>query len=364
MNPAAEKHVFSALDAGRGVAALMVIVHHLPEALRGHAFESANLAVDFFFGLSGFVLAHAYLDKLTAGRMSVREFMVVRLIRLYPLYLFSLILLLVWLAGMVIDSRPIPWSIFALAGKLPFALVMLPSPSLDFSAYLYPFNIAAWSIAFELAVNLVFAIYARQMQRPAVRWAVIAVSGVLLIVQLLVKDELGGSSWNTIVTGVPRVCFSFFLGMQLYEWHCRRTPTRRTMGGATSLAALAVLFGLLVAPAHLWLELGAIFLVFPLLIVVLGAAELPDGRVGDALQRLGVLSYAVYVLHGPLLRAWLYLYPASVLDAKVVIGTTLLLVTVVAVSWAADRWFDRPIRSKLQLRLRQRASRAPAAAQR
>ena len=69
----ADKRVFHALDAGRGIAALVVVLFHLPAAMRGEGFGNAHLAVDFFFGLSGFVLAHAYLGKLSSGQMSLRE---------------------------------------------------------------------------------------------------------------------------------------------------------------------------------------------------------------------------------------------------------------------------------------------------
>jgi len=41
------------------------------------------LAVDFFFMLSGFVLAHAYEERLRSG-MKAWRFMRTRIIRLYP----------------------------------------------------------------------------------------------------------------------------------------------------------------------------------------------------------------------------------------------------------------------------------------
>lgn len=185
------RRTFHALDAARGIAALIVVLYHLPTAFRGTLFGSGDLAVDFFFGLSGFVLAHAYLDRLGSGRMGVREFMVARMVRLYPFYLLSLLTLLALLAGLHLTGRPLPWSAMALAGKLPFAVLMLPSPTLDWHAYLYPFNIAAWSILLEIGVNLLFALVRRPIRKPRVRWALIVFSGVILAAQLLVQDVLG-----------------------------------------------------------------------------------------------------------------------------------------------------------------------------
>lgn len=173
---APDKRVFHALDAGRGIAALVVVIFHLPASVRGSAFGSGELAVDFFFALSGFVLAHVYNDQLATGRINVRQFMVARLVRLYPLYLLSLLTLLIALVCLRVFSQPIPWSNTALLGKLPFALFMLPLPTLDPDGYLYPFNVAAWSILLEIAVNLLFAIFWKLLQSARVRWALIAVS--------------------------------------------------------------------------------------------------------------------------------------------------------------------------------------------
>ncbi|MBL7752687.1 MAG: acyltransferase, partial [Chitinophagaceae bacterium] len=62
-----KKH-FLILDALRGVAALVVILFHIFEIYSGgdHVKQYVNhgyLAVDFFFMLSGYVMAHAYDDR-------------------------------------------------------------------------------------------------------------------------------------------------------------------------------------------------------------------------------------------------------------------------------------------------------------
>lgn len=78
---------FQVLDGLRGVAAVAVVAHHfgsrseLPGLVpRGY------LAVDFFFVLSGFVLAHAYLGQLQKT-LSTTEFLLKRWIRLWPMLL-------------------------------------------------------------------------------------------------------------------------------------------------------------------------------------------------------------------------------------------------------------------------------------
>src|SRR5579875_2348671 len=70
---------FVVLDGLRGVAALAVLAGHAQDfslIYPPHFF----LSVDFFFVLSGFVLAHSYGERLRTG-LSAPRFMLARYIR-------------------------------------------------------------------------------------------------------------------------------------------------------------------------------------------------------------------------------------------------------------------------------------------
>ena len=80
---------FAALDSLRGVAALGVAAYHIHGD--GLLFNSALvrggwLWVDFFFVLSGFVIAASYDERLAQG-FAVGRFMVLWLGRIYPLHI-------------------------------------------------------------------------------------------------------------------------------------------------------------------------------------------------------------------------------------------------------------------------------------
>lgn len=85
---------FEILNGLRGLAAIVVVIFHFMEIIItdfsrifiAHGF----LAVDFFFCLSGFVIAYAYDSRI--ADMGLKTFIKVRLIRLQPLVVIGSIL--------------------------------------------------------------------------------------------------------------------------------------------------------------------------------------------------------------------------------------------------------------------------------
>ena len=75
---------FETLDAMRGVAAFAVVIYHLDGLKMSVGIAPRGfLAVDFFFILSGFVVAHAY-ESARGEWLSWRAFLVRRLIPALP----------------------------------------------------------------------------------------------------------------------------------------------------------------------------------------------------------------------------------------------------------------------------------------
>ena len=144
------------LDGMRGVAALMVVHFHYV-LVAGYVLGDqhkmqAYLAVDLFFALSGFVIALSYSDKL-ASALSISGFVKRRLIRLYPLYIFGIAL------GLSIEvaralSTGSGFKISEWAVEFGFNLFFLPSFQHEI---LFPLNLPAWSLFYEMAVNIIFA---------------------------------------------------------------------------------------------------------------------------------------------------------------------------------------------------------------
>jgi len=134
--PGQSEHIYLVLDALRGVAAITITCAHYIEYASNDIIKwppAAQLAVDFFYILSGFVVAHAYEKHLLSGLTATR-FMLRRLIRLYPLY---------WL-GLTIAFVVFLFSGYPYTRSYWFSIFFLPSPRwiMAHSAvkFLYPLN--------------------------------------------------------------------------------------------------------------------------------------------------------------------------------------------------------------------------------
>jgi len=162
------KSHFHILDGLRGIAALSVVVFHYMEWIYpdfsknfiGHGF----LAVDFFFCLSGFVIAYAYDSRFP--KMGRRAFFTSRLIRLHPLVIAGTV---IGLIGLLIDpfaDHTQAHSIATLMLIFVCSLVLIPLPIMeDRSFNLFGLNAPSWSLFWEYIANILYAFVLVRLSR-------------------------------------------------------------------------------------------------------------------------------------------------------------------------------------------------------
>lgn len=305
---------FATLDGLRGVAAICVMIFHAG-SLAPIPMHGGYLAVDLFFGLSGFVLAHAYDERLRTG-LGAREFFYRRLIRVYPMYLIGALL-----GALLINGT---------------AATLLMIPAIGTSNMLYPGNVPMWSLAMELIVNVAFGLLAARLSLRSLI-CIVGLSGLALAAATLRHNGIDmGAQWSEAHIGLLRTVFSFTLGCGLYRLHLLDGSPRRTTWLA-ALLPLALAAALFLAPADRgWWDSACIFAIFPALVWLGTRWELPRSRLAIA---LGDLSFPLYCIHYPFIRV------SSLSGA----GMALLMTILVAGAWALDRALDRPLRRKLGL---------------
>lgn len=324
----------------RGLAALAVVVRHTPAFFGGAIGPESFLAVDLFFAISGFVLAHAYHDRLDLGGFGVR-FMLARVIRLYPLYAVGLAL---GLSAALMAGRAPMGDLALTAGVMAF-MILAPSTGLS-GAPTPAINDPCWSLFFELVANVVMAAFWRFLSNR-VLVAVCGISAAGLIATAAQGHTLDtGGSWETAGIGLARVGFSFFAGLLIYR---KRDGFKH---GVSPWLVLAVMAGaLLYAPPpalRAIYELAWVLVGFPVLVGL--AVQSEPGFGARTFKMLGVASYAVYVLHFPLRR----FYRSGVIDLthRDVPSMTpwmgiAFLAIVLVVALLLDRFYDRPVRKRL-----------------
>ena len=306
------------LDSIRGIAATAVVIHHLllmPTFLAAFPhnawidcsfFRSSWLLVDLFFVLSGMVMSLSSVEG-EFGRFSLRDFMVRRLARVYPLHiamlaanlLFRLLRISLVMAGIVVAAP----AAFEVNNSYSFLLNVFLLHSMGFIDYL-SWNAPSWSISVEFYTYLAFGLVVLLAQRIRSLTLFYALSGVIAfaslatIVFLLDKKSLGLQT----DFGILRCFASFFLGV-LTVRIVRRMPRQPdpAMQGVVQLGAMIASIVLVsvveaypaasfLAPLTFSIFLGSL-LAFP------DAPLVPRMLVTRPLVWLGQRSYSIYMVH-------------------------------------------------------------------
>ena len=331
---------YPALDGLRGLAALSVVVYHLGLANRVNLAPNAYVSVEFFFALSGFVLARAYADRLDRA-LNLWSFVRIRLIRLMPM-----IVLANTIAAIIFyndyPGRHREWMLAVVLGALNIPL--LAAPEFQGARFVFPLNPPQYSLFFELAANAVWA----PLHRRKIVLLALCIAGFALVVAL---GGTGGDQVDGFWSGFPRVGGLFLLGVLLSEVEPRLPVWSNRIWTAILAVTLAFSTWFFIAgPDNDWSWYPWSLLAVPVLVVAGARARLPD--VATRVARLaGDLSYPVYALQGPLIWAcaWIFGYFA-VADGALRTGAS--LAAILALSAAALKFIDTPIRAWLTRRMK------------
>lgn len=365
--PDSKKH-YEILDGLRGVASVLVITFHVMESFTGgnrfiQVINHGYLAVDFFFLLSGFVVAYAYDDRW--GKMGQWDFYKRRLIRLQPMVVMGSLI------GAAFFYSQASSVVFPMIGKTPvweMLLVMLvgctliPLPlSMDIRGWqeMHPLNGPAWSLFFEYIANILYALFIRKFSKTLL--TIFVILAAVFLVQYLIMgpkgDVIGGWSLDKtqLHIGFARLLYPFFAGVLL----CRAGKLIHIKSAFTVCSLLIIL--VLAIPRiggtdHLWMngiyESIVIIFIFPLIVSIGAGGKIIGKRTAKTCKFLGDISYPLYITHYPLI----YLYTAWVVDNKIQLGAyglfvgLLLIICGITIAWACLKFYDEPVRNWLAKR--------------
>jgi peptidoglycan/LPS O-acetylase OafA/YrhL len=279
---------FAALDTLRGSAAILVATYHFHgDWTNWQHMWSGHLAVDLFFVLSGFVIAHRYICGPDA--ISRIEFIGRRLIRLYPLHIFSLLTFVC--AALAV------WHTLPDYKQGPFAILLenlTLTQNVGFNGEL-TYNYPNWSVSVEFWVSvIVFLLISRHTSIYVL--ALVACFGLLVIYWNVPSLDVDAFNlYGYVNGGLVRGASSFLLGVLSYRLFLhegfRRIPT-----GYLEAPLIAVILAMIFiwASANGQIDFVAPF-VFMLAVPVFAREEGVVSRLLSKASYLGTISYSIYL---------------------------------------------------------------------
>ncbi|MFI5453196.1 acyltransferase family protein [Pedobacter sp. UC225_61] len=347
------KQHFEILDGLRGVAAIVVVIFHFMEIaitdysenFVGHGY----LAVDFFFCLSGFVIAYAYDNRIT--QMTTWQFIKLRLIRLQPLVIIGSIL---GLLTFLFDPFSNLYAIYGF-GKTAliflYSVFLIPYPAMaERYTNLFSLNAPAWSLFWEYIANIFYALVLFKASRKIVIILTFIGAIILCYVAFHSTNVSGGWGGQNFWDGGARVLFSFVAGMLVY----RSNWIIKNKLGFLGLSVL-LLFAFLTPyrDQYNWIVEPIIVIFYFPLLVSLGAGSILKPSHTKITKLSGEISYPLYMTHYPFV--WIFLTYVLVVKpplSLLAIVISISVISLIILAYLIMKFIDIPIREYLKSKLR------------
>ena len=374
------------LTGVRFVAAFWVLTYHLQGPLNtlglnhipmvSDFFRVGRLGVDLFFALSGFILAHTYLERMgPALKMRAAGFFLwLRLGRIYPVHLVML-----FVAGFAVVAQAkltgealnrdwlTPWDFIK---QLLLIQEWGPAPQRGW-------NFVAWSLSMEWLAYLLFpfiVLVLWRFRRSIPTWGLLAAVAVVLVPLILfgltTTDPFYTDNWGSTI----RVLTEFTAGGLTYLIVTRLHPglqgdpeprVERVATALTVVLPICVIVGSVIlanmpAAQPPAMNLGADaeplppyfhLLLVPFLIAWIGALALSRRGITRTLatQTLvlgGFISYSLYMTH----LVWFGLWKTGMKQVGInsgalyAVGVVGLVVGAVLIAWLMWKFVEEPAR--------------------
>ena len=335
------------LTALRGLAAMAVVMQHFSATAQSDCRDTipslvphGYVGVDFFFVLSGFIMAYTYADDFQRqGWKAFAPFLAKRVARIVPLNAAVLLgLVAAGLASVALAGQ----NIFFYSPNLPY----------DFIANLFMLqglgigrnlNGPSWSISTEFAAYLLFPLFVVPVFGPRLRHVATVAAAIAALCLLALTRPRLALSFDDPPYSVVRCFAEFALGMAARRMAAHAPAARVLRRDATAFGLVGAAAALLAARLDL--------LVVLLLPFVIAAFALNTGRAGRLAQWrpfyfLGVISFSLYLIHSPFrpleLKLLRLVAPQPLGPAAALAFALAGSFSVILPAWAAFAWVERP----------------------
>jgi peptidoglycan/LPS O-acetylase OafA/YrhL len=352
---------YNLLDGLRGVAAITVVCFHLFEAFAtSHVDQIINhgyLAVDFFFILSGFVIAYAYDDRWKT--MTLKDFIKRRLIRMHPMVVMGAAIgaIMFYFQGCSVwEVSKVSITMLSIATLMnAFLIPATPGFEIRGVGEMYPLNGPSWSLFFEYIGNILYAFFLHKLPTKALSVIVILAACGLATFAMFgpYGDICVGFSVteDNFIGGSLRLLFSFSAGLLIARLF-KPIPVKGAFWvGSLSIVILSAV-PRIGGSENIWLnglyETICFAIVFPILVYLGASGKTTDKITTRICKFLGDISYPLYMVHYP----FIYLYYAWVKNEKLTFiqslpGALALVIGCILLAYLCLKLYDEPVRKFL-----------------
>lgn len=378
---------FILLDATRTLAAIGVVCWHwqhffmvnsqaiIPNrndlpfySLLFPFYDAGWMAVDFFFMLSGFVMSWTYLERIRSQSTGMGRFAILRLSRLYPLHLLTLLAVAILQYGYIrLNGHGF---VYQFNNLYHFSLHLFMASQWGFQRG-PSFNDPIWSVSVEVLLYALFYLLARFTGYSAKIIISLSFLGFLLFA-------------INFASGLGRGLFCFFIGCLLVEGLkvANRFDSRTSVEAATYLGLVAATFvtvgyyqhhvgdalakvmsamaaaglpGVSSLQSEMAERLRRIFdyaiivtLFYPVFMFSLMMIERRVHRFVASAAGIGNISYSSYLIHFPLQLICVLLFPAELMRMGGAVGEIVFLsflAVLLSLSFCSNSFFERPVQN-------------------
>ncbi|MER9057107.1 acyltransferase [Mesorhizobium sp. M0213] len=315
---------YTSVQILRGLAALMVVIFHLPAALGMLDLDIPvlNSGVDLFFIISGFVMVLSTENR----RPDHRAFLMQRFTRVVPFYWIMTFLMVaaLWLiAGRAVSLEQTTNSLLFI-------------PYLDtVTGYVQPVLGVGWTLNLEILFYILFA-----ATMSFGKWTQMAAVGVVFAIAVAVRIIFKPAADTVLFFYTTPILFEFLAGMALGHLVGRLTRLPAVLGASALVFAIMSMLVMVLGfnlPRTLAQGLPALILVAAC-IRLESYFRLFAPRV---LARLGDASYSLYLTHPIVLLATAPVVASA--NVSPWLAGMVLVAACIAVSLASYSFIEKPL---------------------
>lgn len=293
------------LDGLRFIAFLLVFVHHAPYYVHSSVWRKIHeygwIGVDLFLCLSAFLITQLlYKEYKENSRINIRNFYIRRILRIWPLYLFMIVL------GTLIYAEQNGWNTIS-SGRILGLVTFTDNVVSAIFGYIPIFYIVQlWTISYEQQLYVVIpwilrAFWQSTRKNIAMILCLVGVVGNLIRVVFIYYDVRHPAIWVLPITHFETVISGIILGLGMIdEWLSKFSKSRLFFLGLLSITSVYTLpnwnatgWGLMLT--YPLSGIGMLLLIYS----IVGNTESFIGKILShcSLAFLGKISYGLYVYH-------------------------------------------------------------------